>query len=67
MAYHQLNRDADARAALNNGRKTNEATGGNFCFKAFNKGSIGSIPDDFYPLFDGLLGQRLRNECQPAH
>jgi len=51
MASHQLHQDADARAALNQGRKANEETRGFFNV------------DGYCPLFDGLLGQQMLNEA----
>jgi TPR repeat protein len=65
MAYHQLHQEADARAALNNGRKANAATGGHSFLGAFGKtGSLNTTGDFyFYQLFDGLFGQELLNEA----
>jgi serine/threonine protein kinase/TPR repeat protein len=63
MAYNQLHQDADARAALNNGRRENEATGGYPYLHVFSFGTLSTRTDDLYPLFDGLLGQQLLNEA----
>ncbi len=62
MAYHQLHQDAEARAALNNGRNANSATGTQYA-NAFGKSSLITRTDTLYEFFDGLFGQQLLNEA----
>ena len=55
----------NARAALNNGRKANTATGSPY-YKSFGNSGSSSLDtrrNAFYELFDGLLGQQLLNEA----
>ena len=63
MDYNRLHQDADARAALNNCRKANEAKWDYSYADAFRFDELSTRTFDLFPLFNGLLGQQLLNEA----